>query len=560
MRGDVALQNILRTPGRRTPWTPRGLASAARRLARDRTGATYVEYLMLLVFLGLGLVTAVQHLGRSVSGSAALVAEKVAALAPFEAPSLPFRTAPGELEPGAPIGPTGPGVLDPDSLDPRRPPSDFEAKVTTPNGLGYRVRIKSNQTTTLEPNGQNMVTLEISRTSNHTAKAELKSKSKHASGSVELFEGEGLSYRVKLPEAAYERIVRGEAPFPNPGDLSTLPDGSSVLLREEDLSATEQAGSYRIFKTASRQTDSQGSSVGLEVRGDRVRVLAGPTEAITDLTVLGVGAKFGGEDLRMGFEASFERTKSLRYEELDYADISRRQGQAAFEEFMRSGRVPQPHQVGVRQAGTVRKMDYDEVSAAKLALSVGDFDLTARLLNSSASVRNTDVVRPDGSHELTWILREHGVGVFESKTLAPDGRETVSQAGLLLDAVHPSYGRALGEAYDAQTEDKSYDLQLELTQAEYAALRNRAVDMLDGQSQYTDKQIAELRAGRDPGPSGNPVVDALVSHTDLDDFLIDVRLLNDGPNMVSEGLLRLYLGTSERGRLPGRMQFYDEHR
>jgi Flp pilus assembly pilin Flp len=565
MRRDMALRNIIRLAALHAPWSQGELASAVRRLVLDRAGASYVEYLVLLTFVGLGSIATLKHLCGSVSELGALVAAHVATLTPLEPASL-SSPASGQLgrEPGAPIGPTGPGVFDPRDIDPRRPPSDVEGKVNLPNGAGYRVRIKSSHATALEPNGQHTATLEVTRSSNWTQKAQLKwgtplseDGSGRWSAKLELFDGDGLSYRIKLPEAEYERILRGEAPFPNPGDLSTLPDGSSVLLREEDLSATELAGSYEIFKLASRHTDSHGSAVALEVRGDRVRVLAGPTESVSELTVLGVEAKGKSHDVEVGFEAAFERTKSLRYYELDYADISARHGQAAFAEFMRSGHVPQPDRVGVLQAGTVRKLDYDDASNAKLSLSLGEFDLTSRLLNSSSSARNTDVLRPDGSHEMTWIVHEKGIGVFETKTLAPDGRAIRGQSGLLLDGVDPSYGHAIGEAYGVRSEDKPYDLQLEMSQADYTALRNRAIDWMDGHTELSDARVAELRRkGSDPGPTINPVVDAIVQHTDANEFFADVKLRKDGPSNVTEWLLGLYTRTSERGPLPGHMHFY----
>ena len=46
------------------------LAASLRKLTKDRHGATTVEYLVLLAFLGLGGIAAVQGLGGAIGGKA----------------------------------------------------------------------------------------------------------------------------------------------------------------------------------------------------------------------------------------------------------------------------------------------------------------------------------------------------------------------------------------------------------------------------------------------------------------------------------------------------------
>ena len=127
--------------------------------------------------------------------------------------------------------------------------------------------------------------------------------------------------------------------------------------------------------------------------------------------------------------------------------------------------------------------------------------------------------------------------------------------------MHPSYGQTLGQAYGVRTEDKSHDLQLEVGDAEYATLRERAIGYLDRSGRFDDEQLAAMREGSDPWlMSFNPVVDALVAHPDRAGFQAEVGLRTAGPNGVAENLLRLYVVTMHRGPLPGKVQLHDNER
>jgi Flp pilus assembly pilin Flp len=541
--------------------------STTRRVLCDERGALTVEYLVLIACIGLGGIAAMKALSKAMRDASETEANFLAsalsgsASPEFAGPTWPDPPSARERE-GAPIQRTGGGVINPGNIDPQHPPDDFNGTIPLPNGMSYAAKVRSSKSTALGPNGQSMVTLTVSRSKQIGVSENVSSG--EASGKVGLFAGEDVNYRVTIPEADYKRMLAGEIPFADPGDLATLPDGSSVVLRSEDFAGSSWSAGYQLLTAGSSDIDSKGRAVGLEVHGNDVRVLAGPTEAVTQLTSLGLSATLGA-DTGVNVELNMNGSKSLRYSDLTYADISKSSGQAAFEAFMRSGQVPDRGQVGVGDAGSVRKLDYDESANVSASLSVKGFKLTQTLIERSASARNTDVAHNDGSHDITWIASEHGVSVFESKTLSAAGQQTRSQTGLLLDAADASYAEPLGQAYGAKTENKSYDIQLEMSQAEYDAFRARAIESADRNSPFTDGQIADFKQGKQADPYKTPhttstVADVALSHTKVDDFLVDIRLRGDGSNTVTEGLVQIYAETQDLGQLPGRVRFDDNNR
>jgi hypothetical protein len=111
-------------------------------------------------------------------------------------------------------------------------------------------------------------------------------------------------------------------------------------------------------------------------------------------------------------------------------------------------------------------------------------------------------------------------------------------------------------------------MQLELSQAQYDAWRDRAIDGLASGNLYTDEQIATLRAGPDehfefPGLApavGNHLIDALLYNKRVDDFMIDGRLRHAGSYTLSLDMLSMYGEDPERGPLPATVHFYDDAR
>ncbi len=463
---------------------------------------------------------------------------------------------------------TGSGVLDPGAgFDPAHPPANYEARVTAPNGTSYDVNVSAAAETSLGPNGESAVTLEISR----SEALGLNGGAEIGVGGVEggVFAGENMTYSVTIPEEHYERVLAGQAPFPDPGNLSTLPNGSSVLLRSEDFAGHEVAGSYGAFGIGTDHTNAQGTAVGLQVNDGNVRVLAGPTEAVTNGVELGLGGAIGPDQFQIGAELTLGGSTTLRNSELAFADISSASGQAAYEDFLRTGNVPAAGTTGVGTAGTIRQVDINSQASVGGSIQVGPLEVGGTLLEGRAvNGTHTEVSYNDGSREVSGLIEEGGVSTFANATYDPSGRETSRESGLLLDAVDSSYGGSLGAAFGEPTQDIAYDAQLQFSPQQYGQLRDRAIDGLADSGLYSDEQIQALRDGPDangnfPGfdPfTGNPVTDQLLNHTNVDDFLNSPAIRFGGPTTVADGLVRIWAGTQDQGPLPGSLDVYNNDR
>jgi len=534
------------------------LHSPARRIWSDQCGVELVEVLVVLVVFalaGAGIAKTLSSGLHSLSlteGQAIVRALFCAGIA-----SSPKVSAwPTE----APIRATGRGVIDPGQVDPRNPPGQYSVTVTGAGGVSYTAAITRWSIDTLGPGHDGKVMLNVVRGQlvGVNREAQLTDALSLSAGA---FGGRELGYRINIPEDAYRRILAGELPFPDPGDISTLPDGTQILLRREDVANGTFGVNYLVFNLGTTDQRSAGHAVGLEVAGDNVRVLAGPSEAVSQQLAIGLGVSRKVKGHELGARVSINHGASLRYYELAYADIAQSSGQAAYEQFIRDGTVPQAGQSGVVDTGTVRKLDFDDTTYIGGSLSADGFRISGALLSRVGIARNTAVRHADGSEDVTWLVTENHVNIFERIAFDPSGATVHDELGFTLDSVHPSFGRALGGAFGQTTDDRAYDLQLTLDEAQYQELRDRALDSLEHQRRFPPELIAKVREGSDPYAApwtGNAVVDALLSDATLDDFLRDARLRNGGPNTVADGLLRLYADDVQRGPLPGDAQLYPD--
>jgi len=545
----------------------------ATRLQRDARGAELVEVLLVLGALTLGGIGAARALRGAVQALASRTAAQIEAMTGIDTQDVGSQlrpeSPPPTAAPGSPIQPTDRGVFSmPPGFDPEHPPQELTGTRTFPGDVSYKLKITAKPGTTLGPNGESLVDLRVTR-NRALGIARSESLNKAWSAGAGVFVGDELSYGVTLREEDYHKVLAGELPFPDPGDVRSLPDGSKVLLRSEDfVNTTQSLKYYKLLGVSASHTDGHGSAVALEARGDQVRVLAGPTDVVSSGVSLSLGGTVGKGPLKVGTELSLTGSNTLRDFELRYADVSKDSGQLAFEQFMKTAEVPRPGEVGITDAGEVHKLEYDGSSRVEGSMTVGPKTVNGVLLQGrSVTGRTMDVEHNDGRHDISGIASEGGVSVFENVKLAPDGTAVQRQTGLLLDRVDHHMGAALGETYGQHTANKSYDVQLEMNQQQYMELRNRALDDLAVYGIYTPEQIAELRAGPDEYgefkslgfTAGNNVLEALAYHRDVDGFLRDGRLRFGGKDTVAGDLISLRGGV-DAPPLPGTVHFYENAR
>lgn len=170
-----------------------------------------------------------------------------------------------------------------------------------------------------------------------------------------------LAFGVDVKPGDVGAIVRGEVPFPNPLDPSTLPVGSSLTARGEQFQSDQAGLTYRGAKLTAglNQTDGMGTRIQ-RVNDDTVRVTVGPYDRTTNSVGLSVGHN--------GYKASLTGERQFLANEarsVDF-DISTPEGRDAYNSFMQSGSIPTEVGPGVTNFEE-RRIISDERRATALA-------------------------------------------------------------------------------------------------------------------------------------------------------------------------------------------------
>jgi hypothetical protein len=260
---------------------------------------------------------------------------------------------------------------------------DKDATVPISEGVKAGVNVESSVTyktgaPTPDEKLQNTVTFEVSGKTSFSASVEGEVKALELEGQA--LTGVQTSYEVKVPADKAEDIKSGKSALPNPYDPSTLPVGSSVLVKGENFTGTALEASFRGLAVETSQTNSAGVAYGVEKTGpNTVKITAGPTEAVSQEVFAGV--KLGPVKVGVGAENSL-REYQLKSVEID---LSTDASKAAYQKFLLTGEVPKsdPSQ-GVTKSSTIQQLTQEHVASAELEL--GPLDLKAKLNNSSSEV------------------------------------------------------------------------------------------------------------------------------------------------------------------------------
>lgn len=207
-------------------------------------------------------------------------------------------------------------------------------------------------------------------------------------------DGIRASYQVAMPADA------GVNPLSvNPFDPQSMPVGTTVTMSGSDYSTNEFKATFRNIATQTKVTDETGVSTVVARSGeDTVRVTAGPTEAVKAYN--GVGVEFGVGSIMLGRNDSLSGA-TLRTAEFDLSNAA---GQAAYNDFLAAGTLPDANGRGVSNVATVERLDYS--SQTNLSAKLGPLNLSLDGAKNTGNMVLT--THADGSIERNVDLQYAG--------------------------------------------------------------------------------------------------------------------------------------------------------
>ena len=435
---------------------------------------------------------------------------------------------------------------------------------TGPGGFEYEVSLSSGQTNEIDPEGNGTVDLTVSRTvvGEHaqdtdgvpTSSGSVPGSSTAAGANV--FAGHDVTYTVTLPEDHYQQVLQGIAPLPDPGDLSTLPPGSSLMIEDSLIAGTESSATTQHVHGKNRATVGQGRAIGIEVTDDGdARVLAGPVEALTSEGFAGFGQR------GIGFVGVTASTSAANYE-LDFLDLDPQTGGAAYADFLRTGEVPPASETGVQSSGTIRTGEIETSIGTGGELYIGPFELSGQFTENTIDRGSlTEIEYSDGRSETYGVVHGDSVSVFAQSSSDAGGRTVSEERGILLNDYSDGLNNVVADAFGTDTGGAENDARLVFTPDDYAALRERTIQSVV----HGDEAHAEiLSAGPDdqrlfdgnPYIGVDPLTTAIVNNPDLDSFLLDPDIRNQNSTGAMEALIRIQSSNEGQGPLDGNFTFF----
>ncbi len=368
------------------------------------------------------------------------------------------------------------------------------------------------------------------------------------------YSGTRLSYEAVVTPQMGERIADGDlGAAPNPLDPLSMPAGTSLLLRGQNLVGSEFEAGYKLLNVSGSHNELEGMGFGVRRgEGDIVEIVSGPVSTIENDFMLGLGR--GPVRAGVGADRSFE-SRDLRVAQLD---LSTDEGQAAYQAFISSGRIPSWNPPGVLASGEQTVVDIEHVAYAGIELG----PLSARLEGPSSQYEVVETSWQDGRVEQTTTYRLGDVTSEVSFPRDSGGRPLSDQTTwrLMVPNTHPALASYLNDAFSAGDASVQYDgeqhVQYTFTSRELLELRDQArasvKSLVDqGGVENGEDYLAALDAGRISVLPGDRTLDIARAKTAEEVFLA----LESHPDFVPEDLLALSLDTQQP--VPGRLEVRD---
>ncbi len=378
------------------------------------------------------------------------------------------------------------------------------------------------------------------------------------SGHVVGFEGTRLSYEATVTPQQGTRLDNGDmTAMPNPLDPMAMPEGTSVLMRGQNLTGSDFALNYKsIVGIGGTHTELDGAGFGVrKLEGQVVEVYAGPMETVENATMFGLG-KVGSYSIGLSVETSAE-SRSLQTARID---LSTAEGQQAYQAFMSGGRVPDWNPPGVQRSGTTEVFNAEH--AARLGIDAGPISLG---VGNSSQLTITRNVWQDGTVDQTNSYQSAGGMTTDVQfQVGADGKpvKDSTEWTMVLADTDPALASYFNAAYRPDQPNKDFDggqhLQFTFSDSELMELRDRARDSVAtlGGAEHGRQRLADLDAGR-TWP-GIPDVTEQIALAKTPDEVFAVISRGNNTGFVGEDFLGMTLvGEGKLEALPGQFQIKD---
>jgi len=259
------------------------------------------------------------------------------------------------------------------------PPGTSASLLVEAPGQRYDVSVGTSSVTDSATGEQVTVTLEATAAAQNAGELE----AGVVEGGAAVFAGGRVTIELTMDRSQYDAWSKGQLATPiNPMDPSTMPPGTSAMIRSETVGGGEFEAALKrqhvaVFG-ATANVESAGIAVGISNVSDPndpssnvMRVVLGPTEGVSNEMQLGV--RLQGESVSVS--ASLGRSDAAQSYDLVVADFDMNtpEGRAAYDQFTRTGELPEASGAGAR-IGRLQQVDASSTASigAELAIEEGE--------------------------------------------------------------------------------------------------------------------------------------------------------------------------------------------
>ncbi|MCB9639064.1 MAG: hypothetical protein H6727_09245 [Myxococcales bacterium] len=374
---------------------------------------------------------------------------------------------------------------------------------------------------------------------------------------------ESISYDLNLTPQQINDIQTGAAPLPNPADPTTIPPGGSIVSTSENFDSSSFNAAWNGIGLQSKQQSREGLSFGverLESNPDIVRITTGPHEAVSQSLELGPSVNIG--DARFAATLSSNRSLTNRSTQSVDLDISTPQGQAAYQEFLQTGTLPQDSPPAISNSQSIETISYNQdlgagVSAGNIQVGGQLWDVNGEMTiqrgpNGTNYTYRGDA-RSDNSVETSWTVDAQGQTHMGDMTLSM-GNQQPGMLDRFFGASRP-VDPLLGQLGQNQGADR---VDLHMTPEGMNELRDGAISYARENPSFPE-DIRNM--AQDPNVTNEEWLAAAQPHLDSVhmDPITSQLLQAEGPQQIAQAVASLPILDQSTGMLAQQLQLYELH-